>query len=500
MAAGDWWDATALARARGAAARRFGVDARALAALRVALGTLVLVDLLLRARHLTTFYTDDGVLPRSVLFAEFGTLSRLSLHALSGAAWWQAALFALTAVGALAMVLGYRTTLATLLTGLLVTSLHYRTPLVLNSGDTLLRMLFLWGVFLPLGGRWSVDALRPTPATGGTSQRVASVATAGVLVQVVLVYATNAVLKLRSDAWLGGEATLRVLQLDMFTLALGDLLAQYPALVSAVDRVWLVLLVASPLLLAVTGVLRALLAGLFAAVHAGMLLSMQLGLFPLVSIVALLSFVPGTVWDQLPGWRSIPLVRGVPGSRYARRAGEALPLVVLPAIPRVLVRWHRRIVPVLLTLLLVGLVVWNAATVGLVGVPSASPVEESPEPRWGMFAPSPATTDYWVVAPGELASGERVDAFRGGPVDWTEPDDVARSYPTSRWRKYVSNVRQAPDSAVASGFADYLCTRHARAGGDELVAVTVYVVEQSVTLDGGEDRSRVELAQQNCSA
>ncbi|WP_336037428.1 HTTM domain-containing protein [Halobacterium yunchengense] len=482
-------------RLRAALAARFGVDERALAVLRAALAALVVVDLALRARHLTAFYTDAGVLPRSLLAEQYGVLAQFSLHALSGAAWAQALLFGATAVAALAMLAGYRTTLATLATGVLVTSLHYRNPLVLNSGDTLLRMLFLWGVFVPLGRRWSVDALadRTPDASDG---RVASVATAGLLVQVVVVYATNAVLKLRGDRWLAGDATERVLHLDMFTVLLGDALAEYPALLSALDRVWLAMLVGSVLLVALTGWLRAAFAAAFAAAHAGMLATMQLGVFPLVSVAALVPFLPPAVWDRLPGWRRTPGVRRLPVERWARRVDGALPLLALPRPPRALVRWKRRVLPPLLGVLLVGLVAWNAATVGLVGVPAAAPVDESPEPRWDMFAPTPADTDYWVVAPGRLAPGERVDAFHGGPVRWAEPPDVAASYPSSSWRKYVANLRGG-DPALAAGFAEYLCTRPGAPEG--LRSVEVYVVEEAVVLDGEGETERVRLAARNCS-
>ncbi|WP_325064142.1 HTTM domain-containing protein [Halobacterium bonnevillei] len=501
-------DSDVVRRVRTAVSRRLGVDARALAAFRAALAALVLADIFLRARFLTAFYTDAGVLPRSLLYEQYGALSRLSLHALSGAAWVQGLLFGLAVVTALSMLVGYRTTLATLLSGVLLTSLHYRNPLVLNSGDTLLRMLFLWGVFLPLGRRWSVDALHAstTEASGGSGvdrtarNRVVSVATAGVLLQVVVVYATNAVLKLRGDRWLSGDATRHVLELDMFTVRLGDVLAQYPTLLTAFDRLWLGMLVGSVLLVALTGWVRAAFAGLFAAVHLGMLASMQLGLFPLVSVAALVPFLPAAVWDELPGWRAIPGLRDRPVSRSVSALASGLPDVGLPdsATIRAAARWKRRVLPPLLAVLLVGVLAWNAATVGIVAVPDAAPVDDSPDPRWGMFAPTPAATDYWVVAPGTLDSGDSVDAFRGGEVTWTEPPDVARSYPSARWRKYVSNLRSAQDDSVAGGFADYLCTRHE--SEDPMVSVSVFVVEQPVRGENTASTERVELAATNCSS
>ena len=58
-------------RMRAAVGRRLSVDRRSLVALRVSVGLLLLADLLLRSRSLVFFYTDAGVLPRSVLFSRF---------------------------------------------------------------------------------------------------------------------------------------------------------------------------------------------------------------------------------------------------------------------------------------------------------------------------------------------------------------------------------------------------------------------------------------------
>jgi hypothetical protein len=65
---------------------------RSLAALRIALGGLLLVDLGDRARYLDVNYTDQGVLPREAL----GTT--LSLHALGGGIAFEACLFAVAAL------------------------------------------------------------------------------------------------------------------------------------------------------------------------------------------------------------------------------------------------------------------------------------------------------------------------------------------------------------------------------------------------------------------
>jgi apolipoprotein N-acyltransferase len=193
---------TVQARLSAALEPRFGIDMRSLAAFRVALGLVLVLDLLGRARNLELFYTDAGAFPVAVLREQYPALSRLSVHALSGGIGLQALLFA-SAIGfALALIVGYRTRIATLASLYLLLSLHIRNPHVLMGGDALLQHLLFWSLFLPLGARWSVDARR----RDASHERAFGVASAALLVQVCLVYGVNAVLKLRTDAWLAGFA------------------------------------------------------------------------------------------------------------------------------------------------------------------------------------------------------------------------------------------------------------------------------------------------------
>ncbi|MFB6177228.1 MAG: HTTM domain-containing protein, partial [Halobaculum sp.] len=447
---------------RTAIARRVGIDRRALAATRFLLGTLLLVDLLLRSRHLVTFYTDRGVLPRAVLRATRPTISTLSIHALWGSATAQAILFVLAGVAAVALALGYRTRLATLVSFVLLLSLHARNPIVLNGGDSLLRRVLLWGLFLPLGGRWSLDALwreegdsdrNDTPDSDDVERNslVSSVATTGLLLQVVLVYATNAVVKFRGTAWPSGRAVRLVFRLDRFTVLLGDSLVGATALLTAIDWLWLTLLVCSPLLLVVTGRARTTLAAAFAAGHLSMALTMRLGIFPFVSTTALLPFLHGGVWDRIERsgpvqWLSAAVDRWLLGRWTGRSFQPSLSRSLTHSIPVI-----RRIGSMLATVLLVFLVVWNAAALGFVQPPENTGV--SPEEyRWDMFAPYPPGEVTWFLAPGTLTDGSRVDAYAMSDLDWTRPPDTTRTYPSVRWRLVSVHAgigRTRPDSTTS---------------------------------------------------
>jgi len=482
--------------------RRFEVDLRALAALRVALGSLVLTDLLLRARSLVAFYTDRGTFPLVAHEAYYA--NDFTIHTLSGTAWFQMLLFVITGVFAVSLILGYRTRTVTLVTWVLVLSLHGRNSLVLNSGDTLLRLLLLWGVFVPLGERWSIDARRRDL----DRRTVASIGTMALLAQVVIVYFVNGLHKLASDEWMNGEAVVYVMQLDHFTVLLGEFIADYPPILRAVTYVWVAMVVLSPLLLAFTGWKRALYATLFVGMHAGMFLTMQLGIFPLVSIAGLLPFYPPFVWNAFE--------RRADRSPYAERLRGGLDRLagILPD-PH-LARLGRSALPVRLPSarpLLSSILPWILLTMVVMSNAQAVDYGDNPEPAaealelieadqsWQMFAPNPLTTTYWYVAPGNLTDGTQVDALHGGGVDYDRPPNAANTFRSARWRKYLGNVHSLDHTNHPSYFANYLCERWDRTHDTQLADVTVIAMEEpgQPYSDEPADVSRDVLQEYDCA-
>jgi hypothetical protein len=493
-------------RVRAALARRLGVDTRALAALRVGLGLLLLADLLGRARDLRAFYTDFGVLPRPAL-AALTSPWRPSLHALSGDLWFQALLFAVAGLAALALVLGWRTRTATVVSWLLLVSLHNRNPVVLNGGDVLLRMVLLWAVFLPLGERLSVDARRRDRSP---RDRVASLATAGLLAQVVTMYTVNAALKLWGDRWLSGTAIRYVFSLEQFTTPLGDALAGHPTLLVALDGVWLALVTTSVLLVVLRGPPRTAFAAALAGGHLSMWLTMRLGLFPFVACVALLAVLPSPVWDRAERAGRRLAARGPDPLAVADRLLPALPaLPTLPPPGPVRSRLATVAVCLVLVLALAGAVqpatterdqMPDAAEPALDVAAATTPAVDlfRTDQYWTMFAPEPMRTDGWYVVPGRLADGSRVDALHGGPVRWAKPDRVQRSYPNARWRKYLVNLQRSGFAAHRPHLAGHLCRRWNATRRTELTELDLYYVEQSGRLSGPEPTERVGLESHRC--
>ncbi|SFS01331.1 Vitamin K-dependent gamma-carboxylase [Halomicrobium zhouii] len=476
-----------LARVRDGLERRFGVDPRSLAALRIALGTLLLLDLALRARDLATFYSDVGVFPRSALAHHYPAMGSLSVHAITGEVWVQGVLFLVAAAFATALLVGYRTRLATLASLVLLVSLHARNPMVLNAGDVLFRRLLFWGLFLPLGARWAVDV--DTAATGdaGDDGRdwIATVATAALLVQVVLVYFANVAFKLRTDVWLQGDAIRYVFELDRFTVGLASSVAQYPRLLELAALGWFALLCISPLLLVVTGRARLLLVSLFASGHLGMFLTMDLGIFPLVSLTALLPFLPPSVWDRVEAATEPVRMRlwtGFPSVDPRR--------VELPVGQRA-----RTARSVFLAGLLASMLLLNAVAVGLVDAPAGTP--EAVEDRsWNMFG-NPPESESWYVAYATLDSGRNVSGHVSA-ARWGGPTDGRDRYPRGRWRKFTSNVDRGDEDQLVAALGRDVCRRWSASGDQQVRAVTLERVDEESVLDGPDRRTSTVVWRGDC--
>jgi hypothetical protein len=338
---------------------------------------------------------------------------------------------------------------------------------------------------------------------GESRQSVTSVATAALLIQVVLVYTVTGLFKLRSPLWTTGRELQYLFQVDQLTVFLGDVLAGFPALLSALSWLWLAMVPSSVLLVLLTGWRRALLVGLFAAMHVGMLLTMKIGLFPLISLAALLPFVPSSVWNAVEP-RLVP-VTGRLSSLDSKDVGRVLRpaagwagsrLKRVPDGPSVSDRTRHRVFSTVVAVLLASSLLWNAMSVGLVATPDRmAEVRDPTDHAWDMFAQG-RRADGWLLAPGTLATGAEVDAFRGGPVSWDPPPELARTFPSARWLRYSLSLR--PDGVLAEELADYLCWRWNSRHESRLVNVSVVEMRRPVTIDGRGTFRRVELASRNC--
>jgi predicted DCC family thiol-disulfide oxidoreductase YuxK len=301
-----------LSRVGSKVAQIFGIDLRTLALYRIGLALIILLDLAMRARDLTAHYSDYGVLPRAALLGDIGQRFP-SLHLISGSPKVQALLFLFQGLVAVALLVGYRTRLATILSWLLALSLQARNPALMQGGDMLLYLLLFWGIFLPLDARFSVDAALNEDAQKAPNAFF-SIATMALLVQAMCVYTFGALLK-TSPAWIpDGTAIYYALHLDYIITPLGVWLGQFGTLLQFLTYyVWSLELVAPLIMFSPIAHYRTRLIGmaLLLMLHAGFLLFIYIGIFGLCSMTSILAFTPGRVWDRIGRRIRTPERRGV---------------------------------------------------------------------------------------------------------------------------------------------------------------------------------------------
>ncbi len=297
--------------------RLFAIDHRALAALRISLGAIILFELATRAFGIPWFYADDGFLPRLAIpfFAPPGPAMW------SGAESWYVVLFLGTAVAALAMLAGVATRVATFVCWATMVSLWWRNPgFSYGYGDLVLIQLLFWSVFLPLDRVWSWQASRSAGSALGS--RVLSPASVGLMLLMPIVYFFSVFLKLEGSGWIDGQAIWYATGREATMMPFGLFLREeLPFVLDAMSVGTLVIELFGPILLFVpwrTEWLRVVLFIAFTGFQIGLGLSMYLWIFPVIATAALLPVLPPLFWNRFSPAASDAVEDGLPGGPTAR--------------------------------------------------------------------------------------------------------------------------------------------------------------------------------------
>jgi len=466
--------------------RSFGIDLRSLALVRIGLGLVLLADVAVRATDLVAHYTDAGVLPRELLTDQYANRWVWSLHTWSGSAWLPASLFALAAMAASCMTLGVFSRLAAAVSWALLMSLHIRNPLVTNGGDLLLRSLLFWLAFLPIDACWAMR--RSGPWRSG-QQRIVSVASVAILLQLALVYWTTGYFKLHGG-WQAHNVLQQVLQSDCYAKPLAYVLLDYPRLLAGLGwaTVWSELVLPGLVFLPFgTKYLRLAAISWFYLLHLGIQLSLTVGSFSYVCWIAWLLFLPSECWDAL--WRRLGW------SLEAASDAELEP----PA------KFHwPRTQNVLLNAALCGVmfytVIWNLSQLPSAWTTGTLPRRWQPvadvlglRQKWSMFQ-SPMRDDGWYVVVARLEDGRAIDLLRdGAPADWDsyrKPKWIYRRFPNHRWRKYYRNLVSESHARYRESLCRYLANLWQQTHLDEgrVVSVELHYMQELSSEPGEEDR------------
>jgi len=307
-----------------------GADPRSLGLFRIAFGLLLLVDLAHRYQELDFWYTNAGLLPNHTLQWRPPAGHMFSLFFLASSRAEASVGFGLCALAYLSFTLGYKTRVLQVLVLICRVSINSRLAVLENGGDMVANLLAVLTLALPLGRRFSIDAL-----IGGLRERrplgvealnerapiqserepVRSIAMLGLILQFAAIYFFNAASK-EGAAWTDGWAVYYALHQDKYVTWLGVWMREHLSMDAFRYLTWSVLavewtgfaLIISPLFVTWTRLLAVLLLPLL---HTSFALGLNLGTFS----AAMISFYPLLLtrrhWQALAGWlerRTAPLV------------------------------------------------------------------------------------------------------------------------------------------------------------------------------------------------
>jgi len=434
-------------------------DVAPVALFRILFGLLLLNWFWQLFPNLTAFFTDEGILPRHELVRS--DPDRLSLLNLSGDWWPVAIVWFASCVVAIALTLGWRTRVMSLLAFVLVSSFSFRDPLILDGSDLVFRFVPLWLAFTSAGELWSLDAHQRSegPAARGWALPIRILE-----LQIAWIYLATGLEKLGGIDWIVGTAAYYALQLEhTFARPWAHAIAVDPTLSHLIS--WFTLAVELaflPLVMIRSRMTRSVAAVAAAAMHVGILLLMNVGNFPLVMIAACVLFVPAEWIHRLVRQNAVaPAASGT----HPRAAALLLPLLAVTVFVTAVPSWLDAIRPR-----------------GDIGRMLRS---LSLDQRWDMFSPNSARSDGWVLAPATLADGTRLDLLNERGADDRNERYSDPFY--TRWTKVHERIASAFYAGYRSEYARHFCrTRNSRLGPGQspLVSFELLYVERTIRAPG----------------
>lgn len=413
--------------------------------MRIAIGVVLLSDLIIRASSLTAHYTDQGVLPVSLLLEFDSKPLRWSFHYLNDSFAYQSFLFCIHGFITFFLILGYRTRLFTVLSWIFLVSLQNRNPFIQQSGDDLLRLVLFFGIFMPWGYFYSADSKKSIPIV----KHYFSLSSLGYLILIASVYIFSAIQKSSPEWRTEGTALYYALSLDQLKVGIGDWLYQFPTLMKVLTFLvfyYFELLVPILLLLPfTTKKFRGLIVSSIIILHLGIASTIYVGLFFAISIAGCLGLMPSSFMDRIDnkigpiraalseGFYEATLPTGL---KYAKNAFFVLligfclffNLGYIPSFRYVLDDRAQYVTNVLKL-----------------------------EQYWGMFSPNVYKTDGWYIYKGFKANDSVWDIYNNKPqMDLTKPKDIDKMYPSDRWRKFAENYQNNNYNFMRPYYCKYL--------------------------------------------
>ena len=434
----------------------FSLDLRALAIMRIAIGIVLIFDLLVRATDLLAFYTDYGVLPREAVIMNLRQIHFLSLHLISGELNFQIVLFLIALWCNVQVLIGNRTKLYTVLAWLLLLSVQNRNTLIGQAGDDVLRLALMWGIFLPWNNRYSMDSLRIQVRKSNDYFGVSAI---GLTLLIFSLYFFSACMKTAPEWTRDFTAVYYALSLDQLALPFGKWIYPYPHALKIITASVYYIELLAPFLLFVfwkKEVTRLVFTLVFLFFHIGLASTLFIGFFPFIVMAVLLGFLPSPVMDKFDSLLERLRKRFLKLEMFNINVSEG-------GVNLSPLRYYK-IQTILLVALVLYQLAWNFKSVGWISsqyIPLQTLAYNLRlDQSWGMFAPGVFKEDGWFLFEGITEDGRVIDISRDGQqMRYGKPQHISSMFKNDRWRKYTENLLMKRNHELRFYYTAYLHDR-----------------------------------------
>ena len=462
--------------------KNYVYDARLLSFGRILIGLILFIDIIFRYQHLVPHYTNQGVLPVSVLKTYYPFYQYyFSIHNFVTSILLLKVLFFIHFVAVFFLIIGYKTRLFTIINFILLLSLHHRNPLILQGGDDLLRITLFYMIFLPWGRYYSLDAYLLAKQERIKNENPIEFSWIFVLflINVAFVYLFSALLK-TSDEWRKtGDAIYYALSLSTLRTPTGEIIyPHYKLLKITTYIVYYIQEILAPVLLIISfhRFIRNLSIVLIILLHLFIVSSLKVGIFPFIGIsTALMLFLPKNLFNKKDDEHS-PLVSLIISTKLKQS------------------KWNFYFSMILFVLILR----YNLATLPTHYF-SISLVEDrllnsiGLAQRWNMFSPGVKRYDGYLVLRGIKKDNSEWDIIHNTSNIHYEPTSQNKHFLCGdRWRKFLENYEQVHYNFIKPYFCYYLIRQWNNQHPENTIEALNILFVKKITLPNYKYKTEIE--------
>ncbi len=435
------------------------LDIRSLAIFRVLLGIIVIFDTINRISLVPAFYSDSGIIPRELInLGSFENAYHFQILFLSGSEWFSYLILGSLLLFGFFLMIGYKTRLMTFLCWLLISAAVIRDPLTSHAADNLLIILLFWSLFLPLGSCFGKNKYKSELS----NKNIFSIGTIALYVQVTLMYIMSGLFKAQGETWMDGSHLYLTLSRFDYLKPLSFFIYPYYDFLGFLTQITLVLELFGPLLLFIPFyflIARYLFILMFLGLQLSIWATLDVGLFPLVSIAAILIFLPSHFWELLK--------ETIKGSRLVDYLSEFANKFSNYRVQKESEQWsfNSYISHFLVGTLLVYVVLINLMQVTNLFIKIQPPQKLAYhlklDQRWNMFAFASSHSEY-LSAEIEYKNGVTEDLMKQLKNNYPFKDSFHHiGYVNYRWRIFFSNRLRFNDyKEEQRSFLEYLLRKN----------------------------------------